>query len=59
MGGCGAVGWGGHRLLVNLLSKVLSHTPETGKLRPERRRGLLEIGRRFRDGIEVRLAVSV
>lgn len=25
----------------------------------ERRRGLLEVGRRFRDGIEFRLAVSV
>lgn len=53
------MGWGGPRLLVNLLSKVLSHTPETGKLRPKRRRSLLEVGRRFRDGMEFRLAVSV
>lgn len=53
------MGWGGPRLLVNLLSKVLSHTPETGKLRPKRRHSLLEVGRRFRDGMEFRLAVSV
>lgn len=57
MWGCGR---GGHRLLDNLLSRMLSHTlPEMGKLRPERRHGLLEVGRRFRDGMEFRLAVSV
>lgn len=49
-------GRGGHRLLDNLLSHTF---PETGKLRPERRHGLLGVGRRFRDRMEFRLTVNV
>lgn len=52
-------GCGRGRLPDNLLSKAFSYTPRTRKLRPERRHGLLEVGRRFRDGMEFRLAVSV